>query len=294
MKFGKKIVVGIVTFLMVIVNMQTALAVYGSIDLLPVMKKSVKDGKDIPVDIFTKGGEHLGMAHFDIDDGVWYFTFPDRKSHYVAKWKGGNAGLVSPFLSNTETVVLGGAAVLATIAGALALTNTGSSAKPAGEYPVPSCQELNGGYYVEGPKVWDSCYTPVDYFSDKATVQCQGNSLTILSETSMIGFYNNTGSMIVEGYQEITEPVVGIPVPGDTETEDTTTPGEESPPGVTPTTTDSTLPTLRVFREKFTGKAFVMSGGSIVLEGKIAFGFSEQIGTDGICWVNYDVKFTKH
>jgi len=100
----------------------------------------------------------------------------------------------------------------------------------------------------------------------------------------MIGFYNDTGTIIAEGFAEITVPVVGIPVPDPVDSTDET-----------PTDTSSSdLPTLRVFREKFTGKSFVRQNGGIVMEGELDFGFSEQIGTAGVCWVRYDVTFTKH
>ncbi len=274
MKFGTKILVLFLSLLLSIVYVQAALAVFGSIDLLPVMKKNIKEAKDITVDIFNKKGQHIGIAHFDEDDALWYFKFPDRKAPYEAKWKGGSAGLVSPFLSNTETAVAGGASLLAIIGGAIAITGSGSDSGSAGGQDVPSCSEINGVYAVNGPKTEDTCSSTTETFVGSSLVQCQNGFLTIQSRAVMTGSYSDAGSARASGTDNLTQPLQTE----DEETEDTT---------------DTEDLVLTVFSETFTGLARKGTGGSIVFNGNLVFGYSEQFGTQEVCQTTYSVVFEK-
>lgn len=289
MKFGSASITLTLSLLMVFGNVRNAAAVYGSIDLLPIMKKSIHEGKDIPVDIFTKNGDHLGLAIFNEEDGLWYFDFPDRKSHYEAKWRGGSAGLVSPFMSNTETVVVGSTALIATLAGAIAVTNTSSSSKPAGELAVPSCSELRGVYAVAGPKVEDTCSSVTDNFNGAAQVRCDSGFLTMQSRATMTGNYTDSGTIRASGTDSLTQP---LQTEGDTGTDTGTDTGDGTGTD-TGGTGDTGIVTLTVFRETFAGIARKELDGKILFNGRLVFAYSEQFGTSELCQTVYDVVFTK-
>jgi hypothetical protein len=190
-----------IAFLLGSLPAQPALAVLGRINLQSYIKKD----EPVPVvTIFNKDDEKIGVASYNKEQRIWYFDFPERNTPYVAKWPGGGANLTSPFLSDFESYLAGGAALVTTIGIGLAVVDMSSSSDTSSSIAsgstIPTCESLNGIYIASGPRTINTCDTSISDLSGALRIGCSSGSITMQSRVMMYGSYTDaSGALSASG-----------------------------------------------------------------------------------------------